>query len=714
VRIVSAELSGFRAFAKLEKFDFDADSVIVVGPNGQGKTSLFDGILWALTGKLARLKGDNRELVSIYSESGTARVALTLADDNRPPVTIVRSFDGIDQRLQVDLGEGEILKELKAKSWLVDELWPQAAYTSDAIEALGSAITRSVYLQQDCVRQFVEADSDDRRFDAISELVGAGRVTDLQSQLDRERDAWSRATNVRVRDVDELRSRLTRVEAEAARIARPKDGAADIGMTWTEWWSLANKVGIKSAQVPAVDSAEAPQVLDSAIKELQNLELMAARRQSATEELLSEIMSRKRPKLPAESTLAAAVESAKKRVENSTKSVAKARKDAAAERRRDVDLTDLAEEMAALAKLALRHLDSRCPVCGQQYDKPATRLRLEELAQGKPPTSSREKRASSLKPLAARLEARETELGEAEAKLHDVQSKRKTWQTWETERDRRLADLGVKDVEQSDVIATLRRIKTQLDSSIEAIRLHRAAGERQALVLAQASEAARKHDLEKERDRLRSELQKAELLLSDRKETGAIVTQLIEALRDASSEVVGAELERIQPLLQQIYATVDPHPALRVVEFLTRMHYGKGRMETRLVDPMLIEGSTNDPAMVLSSSQMNVLAVSIFLALNLGVPNLPLKTVILDDPLQSLDDINLLGLIDLLRRVREQRQLLLSTHDARFGQLLVRKLRPIGAAQHTKLIEIVDWGRTGPVVRQTELDRESKPLRIVA
>jgi hypothetical protein len=51
----------------------------------------------------------------------------------------------------------------------------------------------------------------------------------------------------------------------------------------------------------------------------------------------------------------------------------------------------------------------------------------------------------------------------------------------------------------------------------------------------------------------------------------------------------------------------------------------------------------------LSSSQLNVLAVSAFLALNPGVETLPLNAVALDDPLQSLDDVNLLSLIDLPR-----------------------------------------------------------------
>ena len=87
-----------------------------------------------------------------------------------------------------------------------------------------------------------------------------------------------------------------------------------------------------------------------------------------------------------------------------------------------------------------------------------------------------------------------------------------------------------------------------------------------------------------------------------------------------------------------------------------------------------IEQKNSDlPSAVLSSSQINALAVSVFLALNLGVPNPPLSAAILDDPLQSLDDINLLGLVDLLRRTKERRQLFVSTHDMRFGDLMAQE-----------------------------------------
>ena len=86
----------------------------------------------------------------------------------------------------------------------------------------------------------------------------------------------------------------------------------------------------------------------------------------------------------------------------------------------------------------------------------------------------------------------------------------------------------------------------------------------------------------------------------------------------------------------------------------------------------------------------------------------------LDDPLQSLDDVNLLGLIDLLRRLTFRRQLIISTHDSRFGELLQRKLRPVAEDQRTRVIVLEGWGRNGPQSRSYDVDRDIRGLRIVA
>jgi DNA repair exonuclease SbcCD ATPase subunit len=70
MRLLSIELSGFRGFAEKREFDLNADAIVVIGANGNGKTSLFDGILWALAGKVPRLQSDDSNLVGSHRAEG--------------------------------------------------------------------------------------------------------------------------------------------------------------------------------------------------------------------------------------------------------------------------------------------------------------------------------------------------------------------------------------------------------------------------------------------------------------------------------------------------------------------------------------------------------------------------------------------------------------------------------------------------------------------
>ncbi len=241
---------------------------------------------------------------------------------------------------------------------------------------------------------------------------------------------------------------------------------------------------------------------------------------------------------------------------------------------------------------------------------------------------------------------------------------------------------------------------------------HRKSGERLVLNLAREAAKSRIGSTENDLQDAKKELAAHQLVIKSRELTGVVVNQLLDELREAASRVAVDRLKQIEPFLQRVYARIDPHPAFRVVTLATRFSRGRGRLDAHVRDSE--EGLSSDsPNAVLSSSQLNALAVSLFLSLNLSLPRLPVQAALLDDPIQSLDDINLLGLVDLLRRTKDKRQLLVSTHDHRFGKLLARKLRPGREGQRTSVIELSGWARSGPDVRQYEVEPESAVLKLV-
>lgn len=78
-----------------------------------------------------------------------------------------------------------------------------------------------------------------------------------------------------------------------------------------------------------------------------------------------------------------------------------------------------------------------------------------------------------------------------------------------------------------------------------------------------------------------------------------------------------------------------------------------------------------DANMVLSSGQLNVLALSIFIATNESQQDSYFDFIAIDDPIQNMDDVNRYSICDVLSQL--SRQLIFSTHDQDFLNLFLKK-----------------------------------------
>lgn len=173
----------------------------------------------------------------------------------------------------------------------------------------------------------------------------------------------------------------------------------------------------------------------------------------------------------------------------------------------------------------------------------------------------------------------------------------------------------------------------------------------------------------------------------------------VDATTAARVEVGRERVERLQPLVADIYSRLDPHPSFKELGIEHDIYRARGMMSIVAKDPLT--GSEEKPVLIFSSSQANVAALSYFLALGWTAGEAGVPFVLLDDPLQSMDDVNVLGFADLCRFIRMRRQLLLSTHERRFALLLARKLAPRRPEDKTIVLNFRSWDRSGP---QVEVD----------
>lgn len=140
-------------------------------------------------------------------------------------------------------------------------------------------------------------------------------------------------------------------------------------------------------------------------------------------------------------------------------------------------------------------------------------------------------------------------------------------------------------------------------------------------------------------------------------------------------------------LMNWIYKQINPHPFFKEI-----------RMEERNRG-INIKDSSGGIFLdhIFSSAQLNILALSIFLGIGLTQQFSKWDQLFLDDPIQSMDDVKILTLIDVLRAIMDSKvrskNLIISTHDDNFAKLLSIKFRNKSYTQYN----FTGYGKEGPI-----------------
>jgi DNA repair exonuclease SbcCD ATPase subunit len=713
MRLRSATIEGFRGITKKLSVDLDANVIILQGPNGVGKTSLLDAILWALTGRIDRF-GEKGNPVSLYGREGIARVELSLRDGAND-VVVTRASDGdrntIRLRVDGDEHEGPV-----AERRLSECLLPQLRERTGATTAVSNVLTRGVYLQQDLVRQFIETDTPAARFQLISEVIGAGAVLELQSALEKSRLQWARnITSVRRERLEPLEQQLAHINEQMARFeaeppAQTIEAQGESVRLFTNAIELLGRSRLSLDEAPTSSSG-----LDRLLKEIAGERASIERELTTVRALLQERTfadqaveldeSRLQELVAREAAAARELADCDAAVDAALEANARLQEQRLADRNR-------ISRLATMAQLAMDELSEICPVCQQQHNKTVTEEHLRELiAAAANVADPVDDGARSLQDLNARRNEARTGLEKIRNELRDVRTAHQEAHARQSVYRSRLSDLGMEAG--SDPANWLSTRATDLEERFQRISALLRRGETLTLSVIRLGEHRRRSEMQQERAGLEPRIAEVKGEIESLEQTHGLAGRIIEGLRRASLDVTRKQIESVQPLFQRIYSRMDPHPTFRLTQITTAMERGRGLLRTGVSDPD--QGfEMHDALPILSSSQLNSFAVSLFLALNLGLPSLGLNLVMLDDPLQSLDSINLLGLVDVLRRFSEHRQLIVSTHEPRLLGLLQRKLRPVRPNERMMTLYFDSWTRDGPDFRAVPLEFVEDDIRVLA
>lgn len=727
MRITGITIAGFGGVSGEISIDLNADVAIVVGANGYGKTTICNAISWAISGVSPGTQGPR----NLYSKSGTTTVELRI-DFNGEDVLITRSLENpgetdvkkLRAALRVSVSDGS-LRGTEAEVWLRQHL--SDADSNEDFGAFAQSFVDSIYLRQESLREFLTGRQDTERFDAVANMVGAGRLREFADELQSHKRAWARAVNQtdaalegdRAK-LEDLATSLFILESEITRA-----NAGEVIARWRTWRDDVVALGLIDTQ--EVDDWELDERTLTRLRAVLSHERSTIERDEDALLTAQAEFSVPLPEGPDEAELAKSesgiteLTDQKAAVEHEVQELRVAVGESEAALRQ---ASSVREELASMASILLRHVADNCAACGQAVDQDAYRNRLEGLANETEDTTLRE-RANLQR---THLQSAEKGLDELSLRLTSASDHHRTMLEQQAaalaareRRESRLkevlgtlpdAELSAPEEPGDDIqriAAELDRLaarKTKITQTLEAGRQFDAA--------ASLDSSKARHDrLEIERRTLSESLASREQDVVARRHTDDVAAALLDAVKTDAETFVSDRLTQLRPLLRQFYAAIDPHPTFRSVEIATRRFGGKHRLTPVLHDEE-VQVAVTEPGETLSTSQANALAVSLFLSFNLGFAPTHVKSLILDDPLQNLDDVHLLGLVDLLRKILPHRQLIVTTHDHAFASLLARKLRPVREDSRTTYIRFTKWDRNGPGVEQWDVPAETSPMKLVA
>lgn len=639
MRLDYVEVCGFRGFREKVRVDFGLGFTVITGRNGVGKSTICDAVEFAILGDIAKYAVETaaNETVRDYiwwrgdGSPSNRYVTAAFVDRDGKQFSITRTRDGgadkTPAEIEVQLCQGatpdEPLKQLCKTSVIRDE-WI-ASLSLDLSEtqrfdlvraALGSVEGADLAVKAKAVVTFAEAACDraEASYQQARTVLQAGLV-----QLSEANDAAKRSS-----DISAAMVVLDRV----------------IPSTHGE---LAQRIDLAQRTLP--DRRRRLEGLGLAAFE--GHEVAAHQRAYNSPE---EVVRRERAK--------AALETARSNFDR-----LKSEMDVAL---RTYDLEATANAIAASLSILVEHGEAlglhneHCPLCAAMRTNAefaagiqSARARIDQLAGGV--NLARDKLAS-IRQAASQAEE---QLAEAQAVWDAIEQELRTLRAREEAHIEIFERYGLNPVNAANPDALDGEL---LEESEQLVELERALN---ALAASRAVDAltsvdARVSLFRRQADAAADELARAQSAVASAK-------SLEKSVRRSAGEIVDERLASISPLLNEIYQRLRPHANWRSIDYSIR-----GDVRRFL---SLKVGDDLNPQFVFSSGQRRAAGLAFLLSVHLARPWSRWETLMLDDPVQHIDDFRALQLVEVLSSLRQVgRQIVVAVEDEALADLLCRRM----------------------------------------
>lgn len=640
MRISFVELAGFRGFKEKTRLEFSSGFVVLTGRNGTGKSTVFDAIDFALTGTIDKFAGKHAKGGGLDSHiwwvgDGTAleyHVKIGFQDGEGQEVIVTRSRDkGIEPTM-------EAVASALCKGRVVGD-WSRTLMQTTLIrdETLAS-------LSMDLPEQ--------ARFEAVKTAIGgltgpdhSGRTAELLTAAKSAKATQDEKVTQIQADLGRALSSLTEARSVAER--QPDVSAAEQAILRLAP-DLADDVTADRAEQLRRRMAERKQATQTITDLIDRAEKLSAEANYFASNEGQTAIADAQAKV---SALEASSETARLAFDTATSAVAA-----------EQDTDRFAAHMIALLSHGeeIGLIEGHCPLCDAirsdgQFANAIGAARARLSSRGEAAVRAQ----GILRSAKSTLEVQRQELDAAGQQLTSLTDRKMRSVREIAEIDATLSRYGLGVVTSDPKAVREFSLRYQEDT----------AELEHALFLLEASSAYdRVSTLETRIGQLRSAVD-AEINRAITAERAVEAARQIDnAAKSVANQILTEQFDTVMPLLKELYQRLRPHTDWREIE----TDFG-GKVRASL---NFTVGEGRNPQFLFSSGQRRAAGLAFLLAIHLSRPWSNLQSLLLDDPVQHIDDYRALNLVEVLSAIRRLgRQIVVAVEDPALADLLCRRLR---------------------------------------
>jgi chromosome segregation protein len=639
MKIAYIEIVGFRGFRTKTRFDFPSGFAVITGRNGVGKSTAFDALDFVLTGTISKYdvrgaKGGGLEehLWWIGEKAPEDHyVSVGFTNGSGLSMELTRRRDG-------SLSSGDLVA-----------LAPLLCKNAEEMPSWAETLMRTSLIRDETIAALSFDLSEQARFTAVRAALGAGEVADVGARLRAITQQAEISKEEQVTRHTKAHEELGRALTALTEARSAAGGQNDVAAAEKLIQTRLDKTGSgKSHTVAGRQLINEHRQRISAIKNAlaDGERLQAERSKIETPEFLERLRAHQELLNQTELILSAA----RGRAKIASDEFARAQV-------RDATLSAYLTLLDSGEQVGLQN--GLCPLCAsaqeQQQFMDAIHAAREILKEKRPEAAEASSALSAASQEARQIEGQLSTLTE---ELRQMEAQRSRVRENFEELTLRFRDLNIGTPgERDEAVQALLRLQEDLSLIEQATSVVETSGVQDRV----ASSISKVEQL-----RVHVEEEATRLTLAERAVERA--TQIETAAKVVANEIISEQVDTVLPLLKELYQRLRPHADWREIEIDIA-----GQVRASLNFSV---GDGKNPQFLFSSGQRRAAGLAFLLALHLSRPWCGLETLLLDDPVQHIDDYRALNLVEVLSTVRRSgRQVIIAVEDGALADILCRRLR---------------------------------------